>query len=216
MSKRTQSDSRGQRNGVWLAVCCATCALTLALVACRSGPPPALYVLGDSNGSNATGALPTAVVTETNVPVLEVHRVLVPAYLDTTDIVTRSGSELVRRKGSRWAERLSTGMTRALAAALGARLPSLTVTTLPPFGPAKLHVFVNIVAFEGQRDGQVILKASWSIVDGAQRELLAQSSVFAQTVASPTDNALVAAMDQSLDALADDLAGAVKSTLARS
>jgi len=183
--------------------------ITLALVAlpaCRSaGPPKTLYVLGDPS---ATAPLS---IRQTDLPILEVHRVLVPDYLDSTDILSRRANQLVPRRGSRWAERLSVGVMRSLTSALAARLPRMVVVAAQPFKAPQWHVFVDVETFEGRPDGRVTLAASWSIRDGAGTVLLSQRTRIAETVAGRSDSALVAAMTRSIDALAADIAAAVQS-----
>ena len=102
--------------------------LCLALAACgMGGPPPVTYVLG------------TPIVAAERVqplagrPVIEVKPVLVPDYLDVSDIMVRQAGNMVTPSPTgRWGERLSVGVTRALADGLAARLPGFVVTTTAP------------------------------------------------------------------------------------
>jgi len=73
-----------------------------------------------------------ATVSQTGLPVVELKRVQLPDYLDTTDILERRGNQLVPSSTGRWGERLSAGFSRALTGSLAARLPRMIVTATPP------------------------------------------------------------------------------------
>jgi len=143
------------------AVVCASCvSLFLCLAACSSAPPLRTYLLTpplESVVLTPVPALPTARIL--------IARVLVPDYLDTTDMLVRDGSHEVQASTTgQWAERLSQGLTRALAADLGARLPSAEVV-LDTSSSAQRQVLVNVNALDLWPDGRCSLAASWAIVD---------------------------------------------------
>ena len=72
-----------------------------ALLACSlSGPPPAEYALG------SLPAATTKTIPQTGFPIVEIKRVQLPDYLDTTDILERRGNQLVPSPTGRWGERL--------------------------------------------------------------------------------------------------------------
>lgn len=123
--------------------------LVLGSAACgMSGPPPVEYVLGAApNATQATSQV-------TAVPVLEVRLVRLPDYLDTTDLLVRDGNRLTPSKGGRWGERLSVGMTRALASALAARLPNMVATTSQPVKSPERGLLVDVSALEARSDRQ--------------------------------------------------------------
>ena len=74
---------------------------------CASGVARRLYVLGTPLESTET---------EANGPVVWLRRVSLPDYLDSTDIVWRAGQHgLQTSPTGRWGERLSLGITQALA-----------------------------------------------------------------------------------------------------
>ncbi|WP_080401431.1 membrane integrity-associated transporter subunit PqiC [Burkholderia ubonensis] len=183
------------------------CAEIFGIAACSlSGPPPAEYVLG---------ALPAATATtvgQTGLPVLEVKRVQLPDYLDSTDILERRGNQLVPSSTSRWGERLSVGMTRALSASLAARLPRMVVTATPPIERPARQLLVDVAAFESREDRQIVLVARWTILDGTSRQiLLTQETSLVEPVAGADDGAIVTAMSHALEELADQLAARIKS-----
>ena len=86
----------------------------IGLAACSLADPPAAdYVLGPMPAAAAVS------VSQTGLPVVELKRVQLPDYLDTTDILERRDNMLVPSPTARWGERLSVGMSRALAISLG-------------------------------------------------------------------------------------------------
>jgi uncharacterized lipoprotein YmbA len=187
---------RGLRAGLLALV-------TVALSACGAGaPPPELYVLGDPAPATSEA------VSQLDRPTVEIMRIRVPDYLDTTGIVTRhSDGRIVVRPSARWGERLSVGMTRAVAGCLEARLPQLAVTTAQPLEQPRWQLLIDIDAFEVQAGGQSVLTARWTLRDGRRGERLREEkvSLFAP-VGQGSDQAVVAAMNQQVDQLVDRIA----------
>jgi len=175
---------------------------SLALSACGGGPPPDLYVLGDTAtvAPEPKAALPD--------PVVELKPVRVPDYLDTTDMITRTSSgRIVTSQSARWAERLSVGVTRAVATSLEAKLPQLTVTTSPPLDDPQWQILIDIQAFEAQSGGQCILTGRWSIRRGRGGEKLKEEKIALTTaLGAAREKDLVAAMDRQVDQLAGRIA----------
>ncbi len=177
----------------------------LGIAACSlSGPAPAEYVLGAMPGATET------TVAQTGLPVVEVRRVQLPDYLDTTDLLERRGNQLVPSPTGRWGERLSVGMTRALIAALAARLPRLVVTATPLGRPTR-QILVDVAAFEARPDHQVILVARWTILDGATRQVLtAEQASLVEVIEGNGDDAIVAAMSRAVEDLAGQVAARIE------
>lgn len=179
----------------------------LGLAGCSlADPPPTEYVLG------RTPPATTAAVSETGLPVLEVARVRLPDYLDTTDIVERRGNELVPSPRGRWGERLSLGLTRALTASLAARLPGMVVTATLPVDRPERQVFVDVASFEPRPERGVVLVARWSVAERDSRRILfAEQTSLVEPVARADDGAVAAAMSLAADRLADRIAAAIQS-----
>jgi len=180
-------------------------AAIFAMAACSlSGPPPTEYVLG------TMPAATPAILPQTGLQVIEVKRVQLPDYLDTTDILERKGNELIPRATGRWGERLSVGMTRALTASLAARLPRMVVTATPPLERPARQVLVEVAAFEPREDHQVVLVARWTVADNRE-VLVAEQVSLVEAIAGTDDSAVVTAMSRALDELAGRLAAAIRS-----
>ena len=178
------------------------------ITACSlSGPPPAEFVLG------AVPAATETMVPQTRLPVIEVNRVQLPDYLDTTDILERRGNQLVPSSTSRWGERLSVGMGRALIASLASRLPHLVVTATPVGRPAR-QILVDVAAFEARPDHHVVLVARWTILDGATRQVLtAEQASLVEAIEGKGDDAFGAAMSRAVDDLAGRVAAGIERDL---
>lgn len=170
------------------------------IAACSSaGPLPAEFVLG------AMPSAATAVVPETGCPVVELKRIRLPDYLDTTDIVERKDNQLIASTTGRWGERLSIGITSALTDSLSARLPQMVVTSTSPLGSPARQILIDVTAFEAGDDHRVVLVANWTIAD-RHRVLLMERASLVEPIVGTGDGAIVTAMSRALDSLAARLA----------
>jgi uncharacterized lipoprotein YmbA len=145
---------------------------------------------------------------------LHLQPVLLPDYLDTTEIMLRSGQhELKASPTGQWGERLSDGMTQALAADLAVLLPREAVTIGPAAGPPARQIVVTVDAFDVQADGRCVLTARWTILKADNATVLAAGQQEFVTEATgqtpgPDDAGVVAAMAKTVQELADSI-GAV-------
>jgi uncharacterized protein len=188
----------------WRRAAVAAIAL-LGLSGCLSSPPPRTYILGYPADAE------TVTRTEPLRPVVEVKPVSVPDYLDTRDILVRTGAnELVASPNGRWGDRLSVGITRALTAALAKRLPNMDVTAAQPISPAAQQVVVDVDTFEIREGGPCLVGARWSIVNGRGRQSATSDYArFAVDANGRNDAAVAAAMTQAVDRFADRIASAL-------
>ena len=186
----------------------AAAALAPALAACGTAAPPVTYVLG----TPAAGAERVEPLIAR--PVVEVKPVLVPDYLDVSDILVRKAESTVASSPTgRWGERLSVGITRALAAGLVRRLPGLVVTTTAPAERPKRQVLAEVEALEPRDGGSVNLVARWRVLDGAGRDTLAGERVsLVRPIAGSGDAAVVAAMTRAVEDFAERVAAGVRRT----
>jgi uncharacterized lipoprotein YmbA len=190
------------------------CLPLLVCAACSSGPPTLTYVLVPPLAPQVL-ALPVASPSERVI----VRRVLVPDYLDTTDILLRDGPNGVKASVTgRWGERLSQGLTQALAADLAARLPGYAVMLDMP-ATAQRQVQIRVNALDLWRDGRCAIAATWTIVDhDAPHAVEAGSGTFeSSALGSGVDDArLVDAMSRTLNKLADAIAVGIRQSYERS
>jgi uncharacterized lipoprotein YmbA len=182
----------------------------LCLVACASAPPPRIYLLTPPLRSAALTPL-----TALRSGRIVIARVLVPDYLDTTDILLRDGSNAVRVSATgQWGERLSRGLTRALAADLAERMPSYEVL-LELSSSAQRQLLIQVNALDLWPDGRCAIAASWTIVDHAVPHAVASGSGRFDSPPSGTmmgdgDARLVDAMARAVGKLADAIAPTVR------
>ena len=125
----------------------------------------------------------------------------------------RSGNQVVASRSGRWGERLSVGMTRALATSLAARLRGVDVTTAAPVEHPTRQVLVDVTTFEASANQEVVLVARWTIIDGPGRStLLSEQTALTVPVTSMDDSAVVTAMSRAVE----DLASAIATGIERS
>jgi uncharacterized protein len=129
----------------------------LLMTACAS-PPLSLYTLTPSDAPVATVSL------SDRTPVIEIRRVVIPDYLDTQDILVRSGNILQRSPHGRWASRLSIEVTRYLTGLLAARRPNALITDQLPAATPNDRIFITISNLDVTSAGLATLEADWTIV----------------------------------------------------
>ena len=176
---------------------------TSGLVGCGpSLPPRSTYVLGM--------LAPPVERTEpvSGRPVIEVRPILMPDYLDGTDILVRGAGNILQASTTgRWGERLSIGTTRALAEDLRERLPDFVITTSAPTVPSSCQLLLDFDSFEQYVDQPVLLIAEWHVLGPASSALLAgERTSITEEVKGSGDPAVVAAMSRALEKLADRIA----------
>jgi len=184
-------------------------ALTSVVAGCISGRARQIYVLNDAvdtplDSKAATGR------TE-----LQLERVLVPDYLDTTEILSRVGEhELHASSSGRWAERLSLGIMHALWADLAIRLPQDSVMFARAPEKSARQILVTVDAFDVWPNGRCVLAANWTILDTDRTVVLATGRgtfiVPSDGSAKPSDGVVVSAMAEALRQLAESIAQAAK------
>lgn len=185
----------------------ALAAAAALLTGCGSSSTMRIFVLG-----SAPPSVP-GVSSEAGLPVVELTTVSVPDYLDSSDILRKSGpNEMIASPSGRWGERLSLGLTHALASALSAQLPG-TVITMAATDRAQ-RIVVEIDDFDIAADGRCLVAARWGML-GADGKPLAASEheTFTGNAASIDDPAVAAAMTGIVDRLAEQIAVTVRQGL---
>jgi uncharacterized lipoprotein YmbA len=174
---------------------------TLLLSGCGTFPLPKVYVLGDE--AQAT----PGVVDEAGLPHLELKTVSVPDYLDTTDILRRSASnQVITSTTGRWGERLSLGITRALARNLAVRLPKMVIESRGAYEPAR-RLYVDVERLDVSEAGRCTLTARWRMTTADDKiPSNSEQGTFVADAASGTDAAASAAMTMAIDQLAGRIA----------
>ncbi len=183
----------------------ATAAATLHLAACGTFPLPRVYVLGDS------GRPTPGVADEAGLPHIELKTVTVPDFLDTTDIVRRSGAnETIASTTGQWGERVSLGVTHALAADLARRMPNFVIESRGAYEPAR-RLLVEVQRFEIGEDGLCTLTARWRIASADDKvRSNSEQGTFVVETTSKSDAAAASAMTSAIDQLAGQIAVTVQ------
>jgi uncharacterized lipoprotein YmbA len=171
------------------------------LFGCVSNARQSVYVMPAPASLNAGLRVAPATLA------LKLLPVILPDYLDTTDLITRTGQYGIEAsRTARWGERLSKGVTRSLAADLCHRLPAYVATDVPA-----VQIEVTVSAFDVTAATSV-LAASWTVVwQTDARPPAAGHGKFSTGVAAPRgDLAIVSAMAATIAELSDGIAATTR------
>jgi len=180
------------------------CAVSGALLlgACTTTTPQANFYL-----LNATEPAP---VVRASSLVLAIGPVDLPQYLDRPHIVTRNGSNRLRvDEFNRWGGALEEGIIRVVARRVGARLGTQRIYSYPSrvVADTDFRIALDIRAFDGYLDGDVVLDVSWSLIDDRSGEVVQTQQARYQRRSPGADyDAYAAALSDTLAQLGDDLA----------
>jgi len=180
--------------------------LLAMLAGCAANPDQSVYVMSAPIGA------PGGTLTAPGRLQLEVRPVRLPDYLDTTDLVTRSGQYGIEAsRTGRWGERLSKGVTRSLAADLGQILQASIVADRPD-----VLIEVTVSAFDVTA-ATSMLEASWTLAwQGDGRPPRDHHGRFSAGMApSGGDMAVVAGMADSVAALSGGIAATLRADAAQ-
>ncbi|SHJ99244.1 PqiC family protein [Halomonas caseinilytica] len=171
-----------------------------------SGTPPTHYTLPDAPIADATPDVSAD-------RLLVIRPIRLARYLDVEGIVFQLDDITIQQaQGHQWAEPLGRQLERGLRDRLAARLPGTRVMldgdTTRSDTPLALRLEVD--RFQGRHDGMAVAEGRWQLRN-ADGELLSLTP-FSLTTPLETDGypALVQALGQDLDRLADRLASAIK------
>jgi uncharacterized lipoprotein YmbA len=133
--------------------------VALLSTGCISGPESTVFVMSGPLAARSTTA------TDGDMPSVQVATVSLPAFLDNDDILVRHGPyALDASKTGHWGERLSLGLTHALAADLTRKLPGVRVGLERSLAPSGRRLQVEVDSFDVYPDGHCVLAANWSVV----------------------------------------------------
>lgn len=171
----------------------------LILTGCRSGPPTRFYAL------DAVSA-PQRALTSLGAP-LKVDAVHIPPTLDREEVVRgESHNELRISALDRWAGDFGEMARRVLTQDLQSRLPAGAVIAPDLPAPADARgLVVDLLTFEPQSSGEVVLTADWSLMQGSPATPVLQRSVRLAAPAGESAGAQAASMSELLGKLADDI-----------
>ena len=197
-----------------LPALCRALALVLAL-GCQA-------VLPKSERSDffvLTALEPAPVASGASAPSVLLGPVVLPAYLDRRELVTRLGSNQLRAEDLElWAEPLRDSLSRTLERDLTALLGAGRVQRLPWTAPSppELAVAVELRRFEKTSSGRAELEAHWTISEGRGATELVRRETRLSLPAGASTQAAVASLSQALVTLSREIAAAVQGLGARS
>ena len=212
----------------WLATAAVTLGACAALQ--PQADPTRYYVLTVEPGGAAPPSAPRAAGSVTtpraagSVTTLGVGRVVIPAYLDRSELVSRTGSnQLSVHDEARWGEPLREGLERTLRGDLASQLSPERVRHAPSEGarPTDLVVDIEVRRFEPVASPgatpTVEFEAAWTVREaGSGRVVAAHTSTLRQPITSGSgEGAAVAAMSRAVAQVSRDIAGAVTAAATR-
>ena len=186
------------------------CALLLTLGGCAGTPPSTFYLLESLSGgpaSPATAALDRPIS-------IGLGPVTLPDYLDRSQIVTRTSENTFQlAEFDRWAEPLSSNVSRTLAENLIFLLPNDSVVPYPWPGSKDVayQVVVDVYRFDGILGNRALLEAQWSVLGKKDKKvLILKRSTFMEPVSESSFGALVSAQSRALGSLSREIALALQ------
>jgi len=170
---------------------------------CGSSPPVRFYVLDAVVPGHVRSMRVSAPV--------KVDAVHVPATLDRNQMVRgESDNELRLSSEDRWAANFGDMARRVLTQDLQSRLPPGAV--IAPDSPAPVNargIVVDILSFQPDASGKLVLVADWTLLQGSPPAPLLQRSFRRSVPAGISAAAQAGAMSQLLGRLADEISGQV-------
>ncbi len=191
------------------------CAFLLALAGC-AGTPESRYYLLEPGGAPVPGysapGRPDRLV--------HVDRVKIARYADRPELVTRVDRRRVTFTAfDVWAEPPQDVLTRALVDALGADLGYGDVLVTPDGrdAPPAARLTVEVLRFDGDADGTMVLDARWALRAGPDERLVATGR---ERIVEPADQPAdpvqrVAAIERAIGELARRLTAQVRAAAPR-
>ena len=175
----------------------------LTLTACASSPATHFYALDPVEagaGPQSSGGTP-----------VKIDAVHIPPALDRSSMVRgESGNQLEISSQDRWAGDLGEMIRRVLTQDLSERLPSgMVIAPESPAPPKARGVVVDVLTFQPQGSGEVVLDADWTLLEGTQTNVVLSRSVHLTTSGAGSAQSEAAAMSTLLGQLADSMAAAV-------
>ena len=187
----------------------ATSCIALLLGACAASPPVQFYVLdtvprtsGNTDSDVTIGLGPMSF----------------PDYLKRPQIVTRTaGSEMIIDEFQRWAEPVDRSFIRILAANVDDMLESAVVVVFPYSMNIRIDMRVigRVFRFDTDTAGLAVLDVQWAAGDGTDNSIVEprRSHYEARATDLQDYDAIVMALNETLDAFSRDVAAALKEHL---
>ena len=183
----------------------------LLLVGCATSSPPVnfytLHVLEDSER-------PIGEKGVTRELTIGLGPIELPEMLDRPQIITRTGNHRLQfAEFDRWAGSLKNDFSRILAENLSVLLNTEDIVVFPWGGGADIdyQVIVDVANFDAVFQENARLNARWKLRKGNQGKLLrGKRSVITERIVGEDYEAVVAALNRTLDAFSREIAKAIQ------
>ena len=179
------------------------------LTSCGSSPPKRFYALE---------SLPAARILSADARLrIQVTAVNIPAKLDRQEIVREGAANEVHMSDQhRWGAPLADMTQNVLTEDLVRRLPAGSVVLPRAMAPPGTYaVTLDILQFESDSSGTVVLEGGWSLFRLGSDDLLCNLPIHLTDPSAADYGAQVNSMSRLLAQVADEIAGALTSDRAR-
>ena len=185
---------------------------TLALAGCMAVTDPTRYYLLSPSPGAPRNVSPAAA----SGAAVGVGPVLIPAYLDRVQMVTRGANDEVEISTyHRWAEPLESGIANVLADNLSAHIGSERIAVFPWRGSVArvldYQVILVVLRFDGSPGRQVNLDTRWRLLGKEGRELALKRSTINEPIDGDGYQPLVQGMNRAIAALAREIGSEIES-----
>lgn len=180
--------------------------LLMTLSACASSPPTRFFALDPTAPAAPGGAAPSEA--QNDATPVEIDAVHIPPELDRNAMVRgESGNQLEISSRDRWAGDLGEMIRGALTQDLASRLPrGMVIAPDSPAPESARGLVVDILTFQPQARGEVVLDADWTLLEGSQSNPVLRRSAHLTASAATSAQGEAAAMSTLLGELADSVA----------
>jgi uncharacterized lipoprotein YmbA len=181
--------------------------LVIVLSACGSSPKTSFYTLSAAPPSDTHSDQMADGVR------VGIWRAKIPALLDRSEIVTRSGEHTIELADfHKWADRIDNSISRLVANELGRRLRTdhIVVSPWSSYTKNDYQVIMNIDRFDGELGGEIVFSGSWSLLNGeGNKELAREVFTYKEQAAGATYSDMIAALSKLTVQLATQIANVI-------
>lgn len=182
----------------------------LVVSGCGSSPPVDFYTLTPISGTGS--------VDPVDAKLLGIGPLDMPAYLVRPQLVTKkSGSAVNVDEFNRWAEPLEVALPRVVATNVDQLLDSIVVVTFPYSARIRTdyRLIGRVIRFDADQSGEAVLEVQWGVQDADVNTVLTPRRTRYTAQASPATDpgAVVAALNETVDAFSRDIASKMQTLL---
>ncbi|MEA4855797.1 MAG: PqiC family protein [Solidesulfovibrio sp.] len=191
-----------------LAVPTALAATLLLAAGCGKSAPTHFYSLSPTPAPQQAQPTPAGPCLS-----LGIGPVDFPAYLDRSQIVTRSGANRMQlAEFDQWIETPRENFQRILTENLAGLVCAKPLVTYPwpTGGHPDRQVVIQVARFDGVLGQDAVLRASWSVLDADGKNLAWRSNEYKQAAAGPDYDSLAAAQSRLVEQFAKDVADSLR------